>query len=622
VAFSPVRNLVAATSEPKVITLYDLDSGRESVLWRVPDPGAWNVWDLSFSPDGSQVVIYAGSTLDRGNEVWVVDVSSSQVKGLYAAGFSNAVDPTHFFGAARLAPGNRYLYLARIDPPNKRHNLQCLDLATGRELWQTEPVLDAAATALAVSPDGRVLASSWGVLDTTIRIWEADTGRLLAQPPGHTGYAFDLAFTRDGRHLISAASDQTIRVWDTSTWTETHLLRGHTDEVHGVAISEVAQLVASTGKDGNLMLWNLDGKSATDGYSRLPESLDVEQVIPLGQSRLLLLPPGQPPGLVDLKHDPTPVTLSDIGASTNVLYCVGLVGSNILCHWNGTNQILVRELRGVELITRGAVTLDSGLRPTWVDYNPSRQLLAWTEGASSRSVSVASLAAPGRRTELRSDVSGLVFVWFSEDGNFLAAHAWDGNSVSVRAWNIETGQIVASLNGGVKGARFAADGRVLVVAYDQGTDHEVGFYDLAHPDREPRRVPGKHVATGLAVSPTGGLVASSSEGGVVRLLDPAKGEWIADLQGQQSAAVGLAFSADGRRLISAHGWQQAVTLWDVTTRQELLTLGGSGDFLHMAIWSADGDVILAGVPWQAWRTPSRDEIAAAEAKEEMKYGQP
>ena len=55
VAFSPVRNLLAATSEPKVVTLYDLDSGRESILWRAPDQGAWDVRDLAFSQDGSKV---------------------------------------------------------------------------------------------------------------------------------------------------------------------------------------------------------------------------------------------------------------------------------------------------------------------------------------------------------------------------------------------------------------------------------------------------------------------------------------------------------------------------------------------------------------------------------------
>jgi WD40 repeat protein len=527
-------------------------------------------------------------------------------------------------GAARLGPDNRRLYLARSDRLNCRYSIQCIDVATGTELWQTESQRDAGLSTLAVSPDGRVLASGSAYEDPTIRIWEAATGRLLVRLPGHTGWVGELAFTGNGRRLISAASDQTIRFWDTSTWTETKVLRGHTDEVHGVAISEAAQLVASTGRDGYLMLWKMDGKSATDGYSRLPENLTVRQVQPLDHSRVLLLPPGQPPELVDLKRDSAPVSLPEIGSSSNVWLSLGCLGTNLLCLWNGTNQILVRELRGVEFIERGTITLDSGLRPTWVDYNATCQLLAWAEGASSASVYVTSLAAPGRRIELRSDISGLSCVWFNEDGSYLAALAWGGVGGSLRAWNVETGQIAASHNGGVRDATFAAGGRVLVVASDKGNsnDHEIGFYDLAHPGQEPRRVPGKHFAPGLAVSPTGELVALSTVGAQVRLFDPAKGEWIGDLDGHLNGAFGIAFSADGRRLISSCLGREAVKLWDVGTRQELLTLGGTGSLLVAAIWSADGDVILAGAPWQAWRAPSWEEIAAAEAKEKAEGRQP
>jgi WD40 repeat protein len=67
-------------------------------------------------------------------------------------------------------------------------------------------------------------------------------------------------------------------------------------------------------------------------------------------------------------------------------------------------------------------------------------------------------------------------------------------------------------------------------------------------------------------------------------------------------------------LISASGGREAVKLWDVSTRQELLTLAGTGSLLYAARWSADGDLILAGAPWQAWRAPSWEEIAAAEAQ--------
>src|SRR5262245_40147962 len=61
VAFSPVRNLLAATSEHMMVTLYDLDSGQESILWRAPDQADCNVRDLAFSQDGSKLVIYAAS---------------------------------------------------------------------------------------------------------------------------------------------------------------------------------------------------------------------------------------------------------------------------------------------------------------------------------------------------------------------------------------------------------------------------------------------------------------------------------------------------------------------------------------------------------------------------------
>jgi Tol biopolymer transport system component len=250
VAFSPVRNLLAATSEPKVVTLYDLDSDRESILWRAPDEGAWAVRDLAFSQDGSRVVIYAGSTLELGDAVWVVNVSSST-----AESYPTVNGDSPFFGAAQLSPDNRRLYLARSDALRYRYSIQCLDLTTGQTLWQTEPQRDLGLTALAISPDGQVLASGSGYEDPTIRVWDAATGRFRVRLDGHTGFVCKLVFTKDGRRLISAAADQSIRLWDTSTWTETQVLRGHTDELHAVAISEPAHLVASAGKDGNLMLW-------------------------------------------------------------------------------------------------------------------------------------------------------------------------------------------------------------------------------------------------------------------------------------------------------------------------------------------------------------------------------
>ncbi len=608
VAFSPIRNLLAATSESKVVTLYDFDSGRESILWRAPEQGAWEVRDLEFSQDGSRMAIYAASSRELGDAAWVVNVSSSEVESRHSTLYSGS---SSLFGAARLSSDNQRLYLSRGD------SIHCLDLATGQELWQSEPQRDEGLTALAISPDGRVLTSGSGFEDPAIRVWDAATGQLIRQLNEHTSWVCDLAFTRDGRRLISAAADQTIRFWDTSTWSETKVLRGHTDEIPAVAISETAQLVASASKDGELKLWRNDGKSATDGYRRFPENIGNYDVGLEDHSRVLLLTSSSPPAWIDLKRDSPPVSLPELGSSTYSWW--GWYGTNTLCHWNGTNQIVVHELRNAEFIRLGAIALASGMRPTGFTYNPKRQLLAWSEGTNSASIYLASLAAPGRRIELKSDAPGLVPHRFSEDGTYLAAwfhgRPWPDTKDTLRVWNVDAGQIVASIDEGVYGAIFTADERVLVTSIVQGDNHEIRFYDLIRTNQAPRRFPGKYFSFELAVSPDGGLVASGTGGGEVRFFNPIKNELIESVHGHSGAAASIAFSGDGRRLISAAGGREAVKLWDVSTRQELLTLAGAGGYLGQARWSADGDVILAGAPWQAWRAPSWEEIAATEAQD-------
>jgi serine/threonine protein kinase/WD40 repeat protein len=617
VAFSPVRNLLAATSRPNAVTLYDLDSGRESILWRVTDQGGWDVRDLAFSQDGSKLVIYTGSNPEADDAVWVVGVASSRIENRYSAG-SSRKEYAHT-GAARLSPDNRRLYLTRSDYLNHRYSIQCIDLSTSKELWQTESQDDTyGAIALDISPDGRVLASASGFEHTTIHIWDTATGKLLKRLDRHTAFVLDLAFTRDGRRLVSAAGDQTIRFWDTSTWAESQEpLRGHAGEVWAIAISEPEQLIASVSKDGDLKLWTKHGKGAADGYRRLSETLGVNDVQSLDHSRVLLLPQGQPPELLDLKRDSPPVPLPQIGSCTNVLGCFG---TNLLCLWNGTNQILVGELRGAEFVERWAFTLDSGMRPTGLAYNPERRLLAWSEGTSSRSLYLANLTSAGLRIELRSDVSGLVPFRFSQDGKYLAATR---QRETLRTWNVESGQMVAPINQNFNDACFAAKGSVLVVALHNRIRGEIGFYDLASPDRVPQCVPGGFFNTKLAVSPDGGLVSATSNDGQILLLDPALRKSIDSLRGHLIVACSSAFSPDGRRLFSTDRREEAVKLWDVGTRQELLTLAGTDSVLNgVPRWSADGNVILAGPPWQAWSAPSWEEIAAAEAKEKTESKKP
>ena len=66
---------------------------------------------------------------------------------------------------------------------------------------------------VAFSPDGRHIVS--GSDDSTIRVWDAQTGGQVGNPlQGHTSSVLSVAFSPDGRHIMSGSDDNTIQVWD------------------------------------------------------------------------------------------------------------------------------------------------------------------------------------------------------------------------------------------------------------------------------------------------------------------------------------------------------------------------------------------------------------------------
>ena len=517
----------------------------------MPDENRRSISDLSFSRDGSRLLVCASIVAWRGRDaVWVLDAASGKVESRH----ETSASPSQHHGAAGLSPDNRRLYLAASDPGKYRYTIRCLDRQSGEELWQTESQRDFGLTKLAVSPDGAVLASASGFEDPTIRIWDARTGRLLFRIEGHTGWVCKLAFTDDGTRLLSAASDQTIRVWDVKNWTEMRVLRGHSDEVYAVAISAKAGLIASAGKDGNVMLWSEDERPGDASHLVLPESLRNTPVLPVGQSRLLLGTSARPFALLDFKAGSTPVDLPGFGPPARPSRPLGLFGTNTLCRWDGTNQIVIGQLRGMDFVEQRRFELKPGEAPQAFALNLEQEVIAWTDAASETAIYVANLKTPGRRTELQGDLTGPKRLFFSEKGDFLAAMSPDG----LRVWQLDTGRIVVSINDPLFDAVFAAGGRVLVAAVRVGQDHEIRILDLSNPDGAPKTFPGADYFRRLAVSPDGRLVAAVTDRGHWLLFDAHKRELIASTRGHLNAAFNVAFSPDGKRLITSGTGREAV----------------------------------------------------------------
>ena len=64
---------------------------------------------------------------------------------------------------------------------------------------------------VAYSPDGKRIIS--GSADETIKIWDANTGECLKTLEGHSNGVISVAFSPDGTKIISGSADTTIKIW-------------------------------------------------------------------------------------------------------------------------------------------------------------------------------------------------------------------------------------------------------------------------------------------------------------------------------------------------------------------------------------------------------------------------
>jgi WD40 repeat protein len=115
---------------------------------------------------------------------------------------------------------------------------QCQHLLQGH----TDSVLS-----LAFLPDRDTLLS--GSYDHTLREWETTSGRCLRIVQGYGMAFFDVAWSRDGRYLVGGGSDATLTLWSVAEETRIQVLYGHTHFVTGVAWSRDGCLLASSSCD-------------------------------------------------------------------------------------------------------------------------------------------------------------------------------------------------------------------------------------------------------------------------------------------------------------------------------------------------------------------------------------
>jgi WD40 repeat protein/Flp pilus assembly protein TadD len=133
------------------------------------------------------------------------------------------------------------------------------DTETGKQL-RSIPFPRFTVSSLAFSPDGqRVL---FGEYDAPHRLslWDLETNKELRRLEGHTQSIDHVAFAPDGRRALSGSRDKTLRLWDLETGKELRRFEGHPDGVWRVVLvfSPDGKRALSAGSDKTLRLWDLE----------------------------------------------------------------------------------------------------------------------------------------------------------------------------------------------------------------------------------------------------------------------------------------------------------------------------------------------------------------------------
>ncbi|HEY9713782.1 MAG TPA: WD40 repeat domain-containing protein, partial [Chroococcales cyanobacterium] len=406
---------------------------------------------------------------------------------------------------------------------------------------------------VAFSPDGRTLAS--GSVDSTIKLWDVQSGREVAAFSAHEGQVWSVAWSTDGKTLASGSIDSTVRLWSVPDRKLAKTIEAP-GGVLSIALSPDGKMVASAG-GFSVVVWDTESGKRVHTLTRCPANFDAD----------------------------------------DQFQCVA---------WSSDGRVLAAGTQGhrVKLWTMptGKTIATLNVQSPQIEslaFSPDKKTLA-VGSQKSGSIEFWNITSAKKTRSIATPSRAIATLAYSPDGKTMAE---GGADTAVRLWDLSSGREIRNFPVNYRYCQslaFTPNGKTVAVA-----DHEaIPLLSVASGKRVQNFDAHSNWVGSAACSPDGSLLVSANYENVAKLWSLKDGSQLRNLVSCNKRTESVAFSPDGKTValqgstakrmpheIDSH----AIQLLDVGSGAEVQRIKGD-DWLQPITWSADGNQ-LANTCW-------------------------
>lgn len=452
---------------------------------------------------------------------------------------------------------------------------------------------------IAFSPDGTLVATA--SQDSSIKLWDANTGQAAKTLRGHKGYVDQVVFSPDGTFLASRSNDRTIKIWDVRSGELTATLEGHQNYIAEITFSPDGKELLSASSNATIRRWNamtgneiakLVKSERGEGVAFSP---DGKRFLTRSRSAFIIwdLADGQ-----EIARQ-----ASTIGSLKQAVFSpdgrhIAISGHDIVELWDAELKQKIWTANGNAGWIRG------------LSFSPDGTRLAST-GGSDRYVRVWDVNSGSEIMTLVGHGDAVNAVAFSPDGTRLASA---GKDTTLKLWDARTGQkpmFIRAHDAKIYGLAFSNDGKRIASV---GKDGKCKLSDVS-TGRVIQTVDGFYNASSpgtncVAFSPNDAYIAFGCNDNTVKLLNGRTGVELKSLEGHESTICAVAFSPDSKRVISG-GLDETVKLWEIDSGQEMTELKRHTGRVNGVAFSPDGTRVVSAcedLTIKLWNAQSGQEL--------------